>query len=173
MAGALDIESAASPAGVWRFIEALEGQSSGAPPYDYRPRESTQTTAPEVLGAALLVEASCSAADERNAVGSGEATELTFAEVFRRRLEAWKARVPTSSSNVAKMFQRPEYRAVVGLGSEAIPLLLNELRREPDYWFAALQELTGAQPVPKSAYGNLYEMTEAWLRWGREHDHIQ
>lgn len=101
------------------------------------------------------------------------AEQLTFEEVFRRRVQAWKSRTPSSSSNVSKMFQRPEYRAIVGLGHEAIPLILEELQREPDFWFTALQELTGAQPVPESSFGKLGEMREAWLKWGKEHGYTK
>lgn len=47
------------------------------------------------------------------------------------------------------------------------PLLLAELEREPDWWFAALKAMTGADPVTRENRGKLLEMTRAWLDWGK------
>lgn len=54
------------------------------------------------------------------------------------------------------------------MGEGAVPLLLAELRREPDDWFWALHAITGANPVPAASRGDLRAMTEAWLQWGIE-----
>jgi hypothetical protein len=67
------------------------------------------------------------------------------------------------------MISHPTYREIIGLGEEVIPLLLGQLEREPDFWFAALRELSGDDPVNESDRGHLERMTDAWLRWGREH----
>jgi len=55
------------------------------------------------------------------------------------------------------------------MGREALPLILGALRREPDHWFVALRRITGEDPVPEDARGDLHRMAEAWLRWGAEH----
>jgi hypothetical protein len=63
-------------------------------------------------------------------------------EQFGRLVRRWKAeRGPTSSAR--RMAAHPAYRAIVGLGKPAVPLLLAELERHPDHWFNALHELTG------------------------------
>jgi hypothetical protein len=54
------------------------------------------------------------------------------------------------------------------MGQGVVPLLLAELRREPDDWFWALHALTGANPVPATGRGNVRAMAEAWLQWGLE-----
>jgi hypothetical protein len=64
------------------------------------------------------------------------------------------------------MVSHPAYLQIIGMGKEAVPLLLDELRREPDHWFAALQAITGTNPIPPSACGNVDDMTQAWLSWG-------
>jgi hypothetical protein len=66
------------------------------------------------------------------------------------------------------MAAHPAYRAIVGLGKPVVPLLLAELEREPDHWFIALHELTGAEPVPEEARGRIEEMAVAWIEWGRK-----
>ena len=52
------------------------------------------------------------------------------------------------------------------MGPAAVPLILSELRREPDHWFVALKRITGDDPVPDEVRGNIEQMAEAWLRWG-------
>ena len=61
---------------------------------------------------------------------------------------------------------------MIALGWPAIPLILSRLMTEPDHWFEALYEITGYDPVPEEAYGNMLAMADAWLRWGREHGQI-
>ena len=60
------------------------------------------------------------------------------------------------------------YQRTIGLGSMAVPLILAELRRETDHWFWALEAITGENPVPVDAAGNVHAAAEAWLRWGRD-----
>lgn len=83
---------------------------------------------------------------------------------FRALVERWKAD-SVHSSLVQVQVQHPAYQRIIGMGRQAVPLILNEMRRCPDHWFWALQAITGEQPVPSgSTFG---EATEAWLAWGR------
>ena len=87
---------------------------------------------------------------------------------FRGLVAAWKtARSESVSSSLSEIFAHPAYRQIIAMGRPAVPLLLAELQREPDWWFAALKEITGADPVPPASRGKLPEMTSAWLNWGR------
>ena len=43
---------------------------------------------------------------------------------------------------------------------------MHELEADPDHWFAALEAITGQNPV-KPEY-NFDKAVNAWLRWGRE-----
>ena len=53
------------------------------------------------------------------------------------------------------------------MGPEVIPLILAELENEPDYWFAALRELTGENPVPRGA-GDTQANGKQLARLGRK-----
>jgi hypothetical protein len=87
---------------------------------------------------------------------------------FRRLTEEWKAsRGPRST--LKSMREHPAYRAIVGLGESAVPLLLEELARDPDWWFSALKAITGANPIRPEDQGNLEKMAAAWIEWGRAH----
>lgn len=61
----------------------------------------------------------------------------------------------------------PAYRAVIALGPDAVPLILAELADGPEPWFAALRELTGADPVPPEDRGHPADAAVYWLAWGR------
>ena len=87
---------------------------------------------------------------------------------FRRLTDEWKSQAEFLSSPTA-IAALPAYQSIIAMGSEAIPLILDELRREPDHWFVALKRITGEDPVPEDVRGNLDLMAQAWLSWGRSH----
>lgn len=89
------------------------------------------------------------------------------AERFRDLLQHWKTDVRVFSS-ATEMAMHPAYQQIIGLGRDAVPLLLRELEREPDHWFWALKAITGADPVEPMQKGRVKEMADAWLRWGKE-----
>jgi predicted DNA-binding antitoxin AbrB/MazE fold protein len=106
----------------------------------------------------------------------GETVEVTVArteaaetvkERFRQLASAWEQAVAYQSSTTIRN-SHPAYREIIALGSEVVPLLLQDLERNHTHWFCALREITGANPIPEAAAGNIPKMVEAWLRWARE-----
>jgi hypothetical protein len=63
----------------------------------------------------------------------------------------------------------PAYLRIIGLGPAVLPLLLDELRQRSGHWFPALEAITGVNPVPPEARGNVPQMIAAWVEWGRRH----
>jgi hypothetical protein len=47
--------------------------------------------------------------------------------------------------------------------------MLRDLEERPRLWVWALPEITGANPAPEIRAGNVRQLSEAWLRWGKEH----
>ena len=90
---------------------------------------------------------------------------------FRELVTGWQAEVAPLSSTTERV-QHPAYRAIVALGPAVVPLLLRELEQQPNHWFAALRSLTGADPVLPSDRGRIGPMTEAWIKWGKEHGQL-
>jgi hypothetical protein len=85
---------------------------------------------------------------------------------FQKLAQEWRAsRGPATT--VRTMTQHPAYKAIIGLGEPVVPLLLGELDREPDHWFAALRAITGANPARPEDQGDLEKMAESWIEWGR------
>ena len=75
------------------------------------------------------------------------------------------------SSSFSDMVLCPSYQRIIGMGEKAIPLILAQLRREsddPDHWYAALEAITGEDPVPTDVYGDTVKIAEAWLLWAEE-----
>jgi hypothetical protein len=86
---------------------------------------------------------------------------------FRRLAAEWRKGVAPLSS-VTRITQHPGYREIISLGREVVPLILHDLEREPDHWFTALRETTGADPVPPEDQGRMDRMAAAWVRWGKD-----
>lgn len=91
--------------------------------------------------------------------------------LFRALAALWR-RDTFNISSTSRMAMHPAYQRVIGMGSVAVPLILRELQERPDWWFWALQAITGVDPVPPSWRGSLHEMAAAWLAWGREHGYL-
>ncbi len=71
-------------------------------------------------------------------------------------------------SSASRMAKHPAYREIVSMKEDVLPILLEQLKRDPDDWFIALHEITGENPVPQKSAGNIKEMAKAWIKWGKE-----
>jgi hypothetical protein len=87
---------------------------------------------------------------------------------FEELAEAWRNRTRYQSF-IQKLVTAPEYQRIIGLGRPVVPLLLRDLEREPEFWFWALECITGENPVPESALGDIDAMSAAWVDWGYRH----
>lgn len=94
------------------------------------------------------------------------ATNTLEAE-FARHEKKWKKDTRFVSSLHDK-YLHPSYARIIGLGVPVVPYILRGLERESDDWFYALRSVTGENPVPMSAAGNVPKMADIWLTWGRK-----
>ena len=85
---------------------------------------------------------------------------------FRALADEWRP-APRFAAAPSAAADHPAYQALVGLGPEVVPLILDALAEAPDPWFAALRELTGADPVPAADRGRPQAAADHWLAWGR------
>lgn len=91
----------------------------------------------------------------------------TRADRFRQLAQVW-ADETLNVSSVTEAERHPAYREIVRMGMPAVPLLLEELDREPNLWFGALQAITGENPIPAEDRGDILKMARAWVTWGAE-----
>lgn len=92
---------------------------------------------------------------------------LSIEESFCRLAAEWKTATALTSSGT-EMLLHPAYQRIIGMGQEAVKLIVSELRREPDHWFWALKAITGEDPVAADDHGKLDRMTAAWLNWAEQ-----
>jgi hypothetical protein len=93
---------------------------------------------------------------------------------FQQLAEAWRQRSGYLGF-IHKKVALPEYHRIIGLGRPVVPLLLRELEREPEFWFSALEAITGENPVPESvsSSGDIRATADAWVEWGYRHGVLQ
>ena len=93
----------------------------------------------------------------------------TVERVFRESVDHWKSETVHLSS-VAKIISRPSYLRIVGLGKPVLPLLIKELTDSPDHWFAALEAITGDNPVSSKA--TFDQAVQSWAEWWNQQQQI-
>ena len=93
-------------------------------------------------------------------------------ERFQELRDDWKAHT-RHLSNIAQISLVFSYQNIIGLGPTAVPLILQELEKEPDHWFWALEAITGKNPVSKDDVGDMKASADAWIQWGRENGHLK
>lgn len=80
-------------------------------------------------------------------------------------------------SSPSQMYANESYQTIIEIGPPAIPLLLDELRHRPRFWFHALRTILKNEgqdinPVNQEDRGDLEKMAAAWLQWGEENGYI-
>jgi hypothetical protein len=88
-------------------------------------------------------------------------------ERFQRLAAEWKSKSQFLSNTAQMALLRP-YQAIIGMGMPAVPLILEELQRDADQWFWALEAITEENPVRPEDAGNVRQMAKAWVEWGRQ-----
>ncbi len=99
-------------------------------------------------------------------------SEALIESRFRELAKQWKKETLHLSS-AARMAKHPAYQEIIGMGQQVVPLMLAELKRRPDFWFAALRAITGENPVSPDSAGKIAEMARAWIVWGESKGYIE
>ena len=132
---------------------AYLGSTKGAP-------RSVADELSEVKARLLLLE------EQVGALASTRLAHTTprIALLFAKLREEWRAGTRTEASLVT-ILMHPAYQRIIGLGMVVVPLIMEELSSELDHWHWALAAVTGEDPVPEDAAGDLEAIAAAWLSW--------
>jgi hypothetical protein len=84
---------------------------------------------------------------------------------FQRLTAQWKKETKFSSS-LHDLVANEAYRQIIGMGEDAVPLILADMQVRPARWFWALSAITGENPIVSNHRGNIVEMTRDWIKWG-------
>ena len=103
-------------------------------------------------------------------------TVLEFTKPLQERFlelsKEWKSKT-RHLSNVAQISLVFPYQKIIGMGPSVVPLILQELEKEPDHWFWALEAITGENPVTPIEAGDIEASAKAWIRWGKQNGFLQ
>ena len=92
---------------------------------------------------------------------------------FTRLSNEWK-RDTGHMSTGSRIAVHPSYLSIVAMGESAIPLILKDIKSEPNHWFSALSAIAGEGPeIPAQYRGDMKRISEAWLEWGKSKHYIQ
>ena len=92
---------------------------------------------------------------------------------FRRLAYEWK-RETGHMSTVSRIAEHPSYLGIIAMGEPAIPLILKDLKVEPNHWFPALFSIAGEGPhIPEHDKGDIGKISEAWLEWGKSKNYLE
>jgi hypothetical protein len=89
---------------------------------------------------------------------------------FQELVKQWKGERGSRSSITQAAAMQP-YQKIIGMGPDAIPLILAQLKSEgdnPDQWFWALRAITRENPVLPEDRGNFRKMAQAWFEWAEQ-----
>jgi hypothetical protein len=90
--------------------------------------------------------------------------DLVVANTFRDYYQRWKKETRFSSSSDV-MFGNSNYQAIIKMGWDAVPCIIDQLREEPDHLLWALQAITKACPVKKEHIGHINDMAADYIDW--------
>jgi hypothetical protein len=100
--------------------------------------------------------------------------EQTSAELERKftTLAAQWRNETAHISSITKQVMNFNYQRIIGMGPAVLPILFRELERKPNYWFWALEAITGENPTRPEDIGDIQKMAESWLDWARSRGYL-
>ena len=84
--------------------------------------------------------------------------------------ETWKYETRGYSS-VLDIISNSAYQQIIGMGEDAVPLILEDLSstmENPSHWFWALRSIKGFSPIEVGQRGKIKQMANAWIEWGKK-----
>lgn len=87
---------------------------------------------------------------------------------FEKYADEWRAQT-AHFSVLSQRIMHPSYQMIIGLGPDALPLIIERLLTRPDHWFWALRSIAGEDedPVRREDVGKFAVMRAVWLHWGQ------
>lgn len=83
----------------------------------------------------------------------------------------WRDETGMYSMDTRKV-SHPAYLRIVGMGRQAIPLILEELQERGGHWYQALEAILGYNPIHVPGPVSIRELKEKWLDWGKQQGYI-
>ena len=95
------------------------------------------------------------------------AADANLAARFQELTSLWRSEI-RFYSDTPRIILHPAYQQIIGMGREALPLILARVERGEAHWSWALISITGEGASPIGAEGDLDATRTAWLGWARQ-----
>lgn len=99
-------------------------------------------------------------------------TQRARAEEFNKLCRWWRSDTAPLSA-LADIVIHEGYQQIMAMGEEGLPLILNELKQNPDnpdHWFWALRMIAREDPANQAT--TRAAAARAWLAWGRTQGYL-
>lgn len=91
-------------------------------------------------------------------------------EVVKSQFEDLKSRWINECKFISSSPQirnNENYKEIIKLGDDVVPLILHDLTEQPNHWFYALEQITGACPTGPEDHGDIQALSQKWIEWGK------
>jgi hypothetical protein len=85
-------------------------------------------------------------------------------DIFQKHLQQWEKETKVLSST-SEMFWNKNCQAIVDMGWEAVPHIIDLLKSHPTWLFYALRVITRSNPMKPEHTGHLHEIAADWIEW--------
>jgi hypothetical protein len=89
--------------------------------------------------------------------------EAAFGKRFIELYKKWREETIVDSF-IGDPYHK-SYDKIVLLGYRVVPYIINKLKEEPSFMFAALERITSENPVKKANNGKPGKMIQDWIEW--------
>jgi hypothetical protein len=138
-------------------------------PFEKFPKVSfTQPLFPDIIqeydnNGNLVKSYKCKDFFAEQALDKAKSAKGSPADTFQNHFKNWEAE--TASMSSSEMFENAHYKAIIAMGPEAVPHIIEQLRKKPCQLFNALKQITGVYPIKSGHVGLVDEMAQDWIEW--------
>lgn len=101
-------------------------------------------------------------AASRGVVGLPIRTDDDVEGLFAELAPRWSSQT-TFTSSLTELVMHPDYQRVIGLGFQALPLIMARMVETSEHWMWALKAITGEDPG--AGCGRVSDAVTAWVDW--------
>ena len=90
--------------------------------------------------------------------------KIKLVDRFNSLKEKWVEETKIFSS-LSTIYNHPAYEEIIKMGEDALPLIYHDSTNNDNFWFKALQNITGVNLTTKENQGRFQLLKKAWINW--------
>lgn len=103
---------------------------------------------------------------KKNSLDTNSKQSLFYHDLLRKEFNENKQKWLEDtlfSSNADEITSHPSYLRIIEMGENVLLFIFKDLDTNMNHWFAALEKITGENPVSPQDSGDIRKMREVWL----------